>query len=184
MTPFAKTVRIGIIVLILVAVATFVFMPPLCTYTWEQANERNAWTSLKTLATAQEYFREHDANKDSRNDYWRADVAGLYTEKDRGEPLRLIELSCAVADDRPVVPAGPRASKSGYWFRAIHFADEAKPDPARFAFCAFPDGSPKNGRYTFILREDRVVYRKDLGKARGIDVWPDDPEKAGWTKLD
>ena len=182
MTPFERRFLIGFAVLILLGGVVFFHWLQGCP-AWS-FNEPSARYNLKSLATAQEDFFEQDRNENGIKDYWRADVAGLYTEKYRGETLRLIEYSCAVADDRPVVPAGPRASKSGYWFRAIRFANERKPDPARFAFCAFPEKNPEIGRYTFIISEQKVVYRKDLGKARGIEVWPDDPEKAGWTKVD
>jgi len=181
MTPFGKFV-IAVAVLILLGGIVFCLWLQGCP-AWS-FNEPGAWRNLRSLTAAEQDFFEQDRNENGIKDYWRADVAGLYTQTYHGESLRLIELSCAVADDRPVVPAGPRASKSGYWYRAIRFADEAKPDPSRFSFCAFPDENPKTGRYTFIIRENNVIFRKDLGKGRGIDVWPDDPEKAGWTKLD
>jgi len=153
-------------------------------------NERNAATSLKTIWAAQLDFRSADRDRNALNDYWRKDIAGLYvlfpaTDATR-TPIRLIELSIATADDQPrcdVTPYGVASAKAGYWFRALLHEDEETPSPDRFAACAFPD-SASSGKWTYILDEKNSLFRKELPKQRGIDRYPADPVKAGWTKLD
>lgn len=150
---------------------------------------------MKTVACAQADFRANDRDGDGRNEFWRADIAGLYAlvnEQERRrnpgtpEPIRLIELSIAGADDRPVTDIAVytnRAAKASYWYRGLRFEDEDEPDTDRFAACAFPD-SRAAGKWTYIISHENTVYRNDLAPNRGLLVYPDDPEEAGWTKLD
>jgi len=151
-------------------------------------NERGASASLKMLATAQIDFRSNDRDESGVCDFWRADVAGLFGLERSGDALKLIDLSVACADDRPAsvyrsLP-GAHAPKAGYLFRAIRHADEAVPDPNRFAFCAFPSSYPNVGRSTFIIDEGSTVLRKDLGHGAGVEVFPPDPGKEGWIRMD
>ena len=92
------------------------------------SNERNPSTGLKTLASAQAYFRANDQDNDGVNQFWRSDVSGLYTVAPTGSPaIKLIELSVACADDRPktdILKYSILAPKAGYWYRAIRHADE------------------------------------------------------------
>jgi hypothetical protein len=103
-------------------------------------NERNASISLKTLATAEADFRANDRDWNHVNDFWTADVAGLYTVKDAdGQSVKLIELSVALADGAPLeggaaggrLPAlktfGLSMPKAGYWFRAMETAADVNP---------------------------------------------------------
>lgn len=152
--------------------------------------ERNASTSLKTITSAQADFRANDRDGDGINQFWRGDITGLYVLRPKNDPqgpaIRLIELSVASADDRPVTDISPyavRSAKAGYWFRALLHEDETKPDPNRFAACAFPD-SPSAGKWTFIVDEENTIYRKEVKKQRGVERFPTDPVKDGWTKLD
>jgi hypothetical protein len=154
------------------------------------STERNASTCLKTITSAQADFRANDRDGDGLHQFWRGDIAGLYTLKPRGHPeeasIKLIELSVASADDRAVTDISPyavKSAKAGYWFRAILHEDEATPDPDRFAACAFPD-SPSAGKWIFITDESNTIWRKELRGQRGIDRYPLDPRKAGWLKLD
>ena len=154
------------------------------------SHERSASSSLKTLTSAQADFRANDRDGDGVNQFWRVDIAGLYALAPRGGPaIRLIELSVAAADDRPVLriePYARRAPKNGYWYRALRHADEASIDAVnRFAAECHPADYPKSGRYTFIVDENNAVFRADLGHGRGIDVYPTDDElKTTWSKLD
>ena len=92
------------------------------------ANERNASGSLKTLATAQADFRSNDRDANMVNDFWVADVRGLYSLDDgTGNEIKLIErtirrepsrqhLRRVDAHHRPSAPkvrAGGRASRVG-----------------------------------------------------------------------
>jgi len=153
-------------------------------------SERNASTSLKTLTSAEADFRANDRDWNHVNDFWRGDVAGLYTLKSAADPtgpaIKLIELSVASADDRPVSDLSPyaiKSAKAGYWYRAILHEDEGTPAPDRFAFCAFPD-SPSAGKWTFIVDEQNIIYRRELKDQRGVERYPLDPIKAGWQRLD
>ena len=151
-------------------------------------SERNASTSLKTLTSAQADYRANDRDGNLVNDFWRGDVAGLYTLKPAadGNAIKLIELSVASADDRPksdILAYAVRSAKAGYWFRAMLHEDEKTASPDRYAYCAFPD-SPTAGKWTFIVDEQTSIYRKELQKQRGVERYPLDPVKEGWQKLD
>lgn len=136
---------------------------------------RNASGVLRTIASAQADFRANDRDGNGLNDFWRGDIAGLYTLKKGGQEIRLIELSVALADDRPLVPLDPwgtPAAKAGFRIRALPHADERVRGPDRFAVCAFPAPIEK-GRYgTYVLSEDNIVRKKILGHARGIEAHP------------
>lgn len=157
-----------------------------------RGGERNSSASLKTLTSAQADFRANDRDGNGVNDFWRKDVAGLYVLRPEGsrEMIKLIEISVALADDRipdEALLLGPRTPKGGYWFRAIRHADEkdAIDANARFAFCCFPADYPKSGRNTYVVDEGNTIFKRDLGRPGGIEVFPTDEElKAQWAKLD
>jgi hypothetical protein len=152
--------------------------------------ERTSSTTLKTICSAQADFRANDRDGDGVNQFWRADIAGLYAMTPGGGPaIRLIELSTALADARPAYDLsayGPRAPRAGYWFRALRHADEKDLDAVhRFAAVAYPADYPKSGRYTFIVDENNTLFRADLGHGRGIEVFPTDEElQKQWAKFD
>jgi type II secretory pathway pseudopilin PulG len=153
------------------------------------SNERNASFALKTITVAQADFRANDRDGNSKQDYWRGDVAGLYAIKAKGstDAIKLIEISVALADDRPVSDMsayGQRGPKSGYWFRAIPHEGEAQPGPDRFAAMAHPHEYRKGLRLTFVVGEGNIVHKNDLGRTGGVQVYPADPLKSGWSKLD
>ena len=151
-------------------------------------NERNASASLKTIASAQADFRGNDRDGNRVQDFWRPDIQGLYSLKPEGseEMIKLIEISVAGADGRPSTPVdvfAVPAPKAGYWYRAMRFKDEKDPDPDRFAAIAYPD-SRSAGRLMFILSHDNTIFRKEVGDGPVPEIYPDDPLKEGWTKLD
>jgi prepilin-type N-terminal cleavage/methylation domain-containing protein len=105
------------------------------------SNERNAATSLKTLTSAEADFRENDRDWNHVNDFWTANVSGLYTMTSAAIPgntpnsttdpsIKLIELSIAAADTDPALPAAANenialtnfavpSAKAGYWYMAL-----------------------------------------------------------------
>ena len=104
------------------------------------SNERQASTSLRTLASAEADFRANDRDGNRVYDFWTGDVKGLFTmtsAADRGAsgdrrdpPLKLIELQVAAADaDASHVSAGGEntalaafaspAPFHGHWFGAL-----------------------------------------------------------------
>jgi hypothetical protein len=101
-----------------------------------------------------------------------------------GPAIKLIDSWTAGADDRPRTDIKDllRCPKAGYWYRALRYADEKEPDPNRFAACAFPD-NPNAGRWTFIISHEATVYQK-AGVLRDLEVFPADPLREGWQKLD
>lgn len=182
--------RITVIVLgVLVVVAAIVRLLP----GNHTPGERSIPDNLKTIAAAEADFRANDRDKDGRTDYWRGDVASLYTMIPKGgterDRIRLIEFSTAAADDRPlvhVVSILPREPKNGYWFRAI--LKKGEPPVlagSQFAFCAVPADYPKSGRWTYLLDETLTIFKSDLGHGRGIEEFPDAAElQKSWSKAD
>jgi hypothetical protein len=100
------------------------------------SNERSASTALKALASAEADFRANDRDWNGVNDFWTADVKGLYTMTAANIPgsadasIKLIELEAAAADaDANFYPAGGEnvplsrfaisASAAGYWYHAL-----------------------------------------------------------------
>lgn len=159
--------------------------------------ERSPSASLKTIASAQADFRANDRDEDGAHQFWRGDVAGLYALVPKGKSaqelsasIRLIELSVAGADDRPVTDITRytvRSPKAGYLFRALRHADEDPKSlaPDRFAAATFPAAYSKDSRFTYILDERNTIFKADLGHGRGIDVYPTVEElKMNWSKLD
>jgi hypothetical protein len=144
---------------------------------------------LKTIATAQADFRANDRDWNHENDYWRADVAGLYALEVQGVAIKLIELSVAAADQRPSISMERHAiqsPKAGFWYRAIPHADEAQRGPDRFAASSFPDMLREGQLGTYLISEDNVIHRKLLGHARGIDAHPtkEQMKSENWETLD
>ena len=132
-------------------------------------------------------FRQNDRDGDKVNDYWRADVRGLYTIGGETNFIRLVELPAARADAAPThSPKGKwekQVPKSGYWFKSLRFADEKtlpKKSTNRYAFCTFPEDYDGEDTPTFIISHENVMYLKVLGPDETIDVWPEDPVAEGW----
>ncbi len=128
----------------------------------------------------------NDRDGNGKNDYWRGDIAGLYAVKGKdGRDIKLIEISIAGADLRPTTDIEKYLRpypKAGYRYRALRFADEKAPDPDRFAACAFPD-TEKAGRAMFIISHENWMYRKKAVPG-GVEIFPADPLKEGWEKMD
>jgi hypothetical protein len=160
---------------------------PLLTSSSQASFERSASTSLKMICKAQMDFAFQDSDGNKVRDYWRTDIAGLYGLKgENGGPIDLIEPSIAIADEAPktnIDGLGAPGAKMGYWFRAIGFKNETTVDRTRFAVLARPE-YPSFGKFYFIISHDAVVYRKRTLDVPPPDVYPDDPEKDGWQKLD
>jgi hypothetical protein len=175
------------------------------------ANERNAAMSLKSLASAEADFRANDRDWNKANDFWVADVSGLWRVIVKDGPLRLIETAVALADARPAVPVdatgalpsdpqtklqlvGKAAAKAGYSFAAMErYQDETGAfvkydegkgrNTSRFGFCAYPAEYGPTGKTTFVITEYNLLYRKDTGGKR-VEQWSANPEKDGWQRMD
>jgi type IV pilus assembly protein PilA len=127
------------IVIAIIAVIAAIAIPGLLS-SQRASNERNASTSLKTLTSAEADFRANDRDGNKVNDFWTANVSGLYTMTSAAvsgnsggisDPsIKLIELSIASADaDSTFVTAGGEnanlttfavySAKAGYWYQAL-----------------------------------------------------------------
>lgn len=175
----------------LLAILGYVLYELFTTPSMRSSSERYVRDNLKTLVTAEEDFRANDREKNGENDYWRGDVAGLYALIPKGEteknPIKLIELSVAGADDRPIVDLSKYVSKmpkAGYWYRTLRKNGEPPIQKTQYAFCAFPAQYGKSGKVTLIIDNRNTVYQADLGHGRGIEVYPDEEElKRVWKPL-
>src|SRR5262245_26559596 len=96
------------IVIAIIAVIAAIAIPGLLS-SQRASNERNASTSLKTLTSAEADFRSNDRDGNHVNDFWTANVAGLYTmtsgaitsatPNNTTDPsIKLVELSLASAE--------------------------------------------------------------------------------------
>jgi len=126
---------------VVVTVVGFVILPNLLSTGHHGHSERNASTSLKTLSSAEADFRANDRDWNHVNDFWTANVSGLYTmtstavkgaeANSTSDPsIKLIELSVASADaDGSFIPAGGEnvplssyavpSAKAGHWYAAM-----------------------------------------------------------------
>ena len=127
------------IVIAIIAIIAAIAIPGLLS-SQRASNERNASTSLKTLTSAEADFRANDRDWNHVNDFWVADVKGLYTMTSAAVPgnsnsttdpaIKLIELSIASADtdgatfstatdNANLSTFALSASKAGYWYQAL-----------------------------------------------------------------
>jgi hypothetical protein len=164
------------------------------------SNHRNAAAGLKTIPSAEADFRGNDRDDNKVLDYWVGDVSRLYYLEVQGQPIKLIERSVADADGAPNKPLETPRSKVGFKFAALKFDETGAPydrgggrNPEKYAFCAYPETyRPKAAWYqssldltqfTYIVNEENVIWKKDLGGAPAVK-WPKDPLAEGWSKLD
>lgn len=122
------------IVIAIIAIIAAIAIPGLI-QSQRASNERSAATSLKTLASAEVDFRSNDRDGNRLNDFWTADVSGLYSIAPVAstEMIKLIDLSMAGADASPVgagaigdtgaeVPIQDLATvspKAGFWYAVL-----------------------------------------------------------------
>ena len=129
------------IVIAIIAIIAAIAVPGLLA-SQRASNERNAFASLKTLATAEADFQTGDRDANRVPDYWTADVAGLYSLSSTSTPdlpIKLIDITVAGADvtgGQPIPTASAAVSgrtastvamstliqlsqKAGYWYGAL-----------------------------------------------------------------
>ncbi len=146
---------------------------------------------LRAILRAQKEFRSEDRDENGMRDYWRQDIAGLHGLIVRGQPIKLIGLSDAMADYRPRTDLGDLAlgnklpmARAGYYFKALKFEGESDfaLHPDRFAACAFP-ASMSSGNAIFIISDAGILYVNHYD-FKPLEVFPSDPEKAGWYRVE
>jgi prepilin-type N-terminal cleavage/methylation domain-containing protein len=140
MKPRGFTLIELMIVIAIIAIIAAIAIPGLLS-SQRASNERNASSSLKTLAIAESDFRANDREGNRVNDFWTGNVSALYTLTNAAipggavinstdPPMKLIELSLASADGDSNTPAAagenPAVSnfavpsaKAGYWYQAM-----------------------------------------------------------------
>jgi type IV pilus assembly protein PilA len=152
------------IVIAIIAIIAAIAIPGLLS-SIRAANERNACTSLKTLTSAQADFRANDRDWNHVNDFWTADVKGLYTMTSAAvtgnsngttDPaIKLIELSIASADADGTTFAGTGeicnlstfavpSAKAGYWYQAL-ITDDAMAGTVECTYKTDTGGTPVMG---------------------------------------
>ena len=136
-------------------------------------NERKASTALKMLATAEADYRANDRDGNKVQDYWTADVAGLWHSG------RMIPRGVAEADAKPLkalvdVPV----PYHGYYFKVLERDDQSDitynmdtdgsgrktHNSTRFGFCAYPVEYDSTGRWTFIINENNTIFKFQQGE--------------------
>jgi type II secretory pathway pseudopilin PulG len=129
------------------------------------SNERSASTALKTLSSAEADFRANDRDWNHVNDFWTADVKGLYTMTSaevrgagiapKDPAIKLIELEVAAADaDGAFVPAGGEnmplgsfalpSAREGYWYAAL-VTDLSTAGTVEMTYKTDTGGTPRMG---------------------------------------
>ena len=151
------------IVIAIIAIIAAIAIPGLLS-SQRASNERNASTSLKTLTSAEADFRANDRDWNHVNDFWTADVKGLYTMTSAAiigngnsttDPIiKLIELSVASADadgatfsnseNASLTSFAVSSAKAGYWYQAL-VTDDAFTGTAEATYKLDTTGTPTMG---------------------------------------
>lgn len=179
----------------------------------QASNERNASSSLKSVATAQEKFQLNHLDRNGVADYWTGDVGGLYCLQVRATlnaiaALNDVGVASADADLHTggfrnktvayekdlLLTFGPKA---GFLYQAVD-KDETGGEfgvdtdgsgykvhnRKRWAATAYPHTYVTTGTHTFIVNENAKVFRRDTG---GLPVlrWPGEFElRTEWKKVE
>lgn len=174
-----------LIVIAVIAVIAAIAIPGLIS-SQRSSYERSASASLKSLCVAESDFKANDRDANKVNDYWTADVKGLYTMTSAAvagsgggttdPPIRLIELTLATADTDPtLIPAGGEnmavtsfgtiAAKAGYWYGALT-VDSSVSGSAESTYQQDTGGTPAMGtvhnvsKFGFLTFPDSQVFGK------------------------
>lgn len=171
------------IVIAIIATIAAIAIPGILSAT-RAANERNASASLKNLNSIEVIFKGSDVDNNGANDFWTADLRGLYFiafGTPTPTPIRFIEISVAAADGNPdpqgdytnpPVGAMPSAPKAGYWYMALTGYEDPKGtltntygrrNTDRFGFIALPNVYGSSGRLVFITSENFNMLKRDPG---------------------
>jgi hypothetical protein len=163
-------------------------------------NEREAFTVMKYLSSAEADFRANDRDGNKINDFWTGDVAGLYFLQPAGLPLALIPKGLAEADVKPLRTVVREAKPyHGYFFVALDQDDSLQPvevyredtdgisgkvhSRERFGFCAYPAEPGVSGRTIYIINENNSIWRTYQGETEPPKNWPsDDDLKKRWGR--
>lgn len=177
------------IVIAVIAIIAALAIPGLVS-SQRAGNERSAFVSIKTLASANIDFKSNDRDVNGVNDFWTGDVSGLYrlTAGAAIEPIKMIEMATAGMDGSPIAAAGAGGKmggdlsyqpKAGYWLQSLETDQDPEPDElykvdtggsvamgavhnlSRYGFTAYPDAYGVSGRLVYIMNEVGSVLQRD-----------------------
>ena len=155
------------IVIAIIAIIAAIAIPGLL-QSQRASNERNASSSLKTLATAEADFRANDRDANRVQDFWSQSVGGLYglIPVATSDMIKLIEISVGAADfnaatsgmtagtpgtaagnTNTVVPPttyAVSAPKAGYWYKAMTLDEDGGNYTTDTSGVTTTDGSGSN----------------------------------------
>jgi len=173
--------------------------------------QRQATELVWEVFRMQKILHEHDADRNGVQDYWTADVAGLFRLKVDDRPLyrelrRHTETErywyeIAVLDAAPLNPGDATYAPAeaiddplSYRFQAVRrdaqgvsYAQDtdrsgrAWRNGKQFAACAFPKRYPGDGRQTYLINETGVIWFKDTA-GKPVEQFPKDLEADGWAR--
>ena len=179
------------IVMAIIAITAAIAIPGLIK-SLRGSNERNASGSLKTLVSAEVDFRQNDRDANGTNDFYVADIRGLFYVMVGGQRLELIDVTVADAD----VTGMSFLPKAGFRYQAMT-TDEGGTayDPgtgrnaSRFGFTTWPDVPYQSGNIEFILGQQNIMWKRDctqMGTAPPTLAFPPTPRTAmpPWGPLD
>jgi len=138
---------------------------------------------ISTIRVLQELVAAQKEYNSSHQEYAQAIISdpgkqnGLYWEAAQGQPESPIGplVASAVAEGyRPTSDSAPHSPYRGYYYHVLTGQGPSAPGGAKnyivdgkmtggFAFVAYPAEYRSSGVMTFIVGQDGVVYRKDLG---------------------
>ncbi len=165
------------------------------------ANETAAIGTLRTILSTEAAWRQTDMDGNGGEDFWVADVWGLYACADEhGKPIKAVDVAVGRSDVAPLnfSPPGPRpfhavapppapVAKCGYFVEVLQFDEDGSPyaqdlngdgkaceNKSKFGFRVTPQAYGTTGINTYIVNEEGVIYGRDLGRsAVGMPaVWP------------
>ena len=158
--------------------------------------QRVASSRMKQLANAQADFRSKDRDDNKVNDYWMADVAGLYTLKgSNGEPIRLIQEIIAWRDDAPLqngaaggryhsmeslLPGAGRPAQTGYRYMAMR--QYLGPEGAE-SFLRDSEGTQEMGRVHHHSRFGFTAFPLEYGGETKVTFIINEENTVYWRDL-
>ena len=179
--------------LVLVGVGGWRLWPVLVVYRWYE--ERIIRVRFTLIAVAERDYKAKDLDKNGINDFWTADLSGLY---EKG----LRDIDVAHADAAPLHPlVATPVPIVGYLFVAMKRTNQSDAFGAKFpvktdvtgntdhhlntwAFCAYPAEYDWRHKHTYIFNEKAKIYRID-NCGEPVTEWPPGKQLTErWEKFD